>query len=102
MLKSVCESTTESAEHPLLYVIRGNKRCPAGGRGPRLIDFHVPTTINDAFEAMRRSTYRQSKTERVTVSYDPKYGYPSSYYLEDLESQDSDEGFKITQFSVRL
>jgi hypothetical protein len=37
---------------------------------------------------------------RISVSYDNTYGLPKTYYVEKLEIEDSDEGFKIPSFKV--
>jgi hypothetical protein len=79
-------------------VVRGNSRCPRGTRGVKSIGFAVPNTIDGAFGEMLRYIANPPTPVRIAASYDEAYGFPSSYYVEKLEFEDNDEGFKITSF----
>ena len=81
-------------------VVRGNSRCPRGTRGVRAIGFSVPATIDDVFRDMGRYIADPPTSVRITVSYDSTYGFPKAYFVEKLEIEDNDEGFKITSFRV--
>jgi Family of unknown function (DUF6174) len=80
-------------------VVRGQEKCPAGTRG-RSIGLEVPKTIDDAFRAVRRYIFEPPTPVKVSVSYDPIYGYPLKYYVAKLEYSDSDEGFEISKFAA--
>jgi hypothetical protein len=81
-------------------VVRGNSRCPRGTRGTKSIGFQVPATIDEAFREMLRYVDNPPTPVRITASYDETYGLPTSYFVEKLEFEDNDEGFKITSFKV--
>jgi len=81
-------------------VVRGNSRCPRGTRGARAIGLPVPATIDDAFREMRRYIVSPPTAVRITAEYDETYGIPKTYFVEKLEIEDNDEGFRITSFEV--
>jgi len=81
-------------------VVRGNSRCPRGTRGVKSIGFPVPATIDEAFREMFRFVADPPTPVRIEVSYDDTYGHPRAYFVEKLEVDDNDEGFKITSFEV--
>lgn len=81
-------------------VVRGSSRCPPGTKGVKSIGFAVPATIDEAFIEMNRYISNPPTPVRITTTYDGTYGVPTSYFVEKLEFDDSDEGFKITSFEV--
>ena len=81
-------------------VVRGNSRCPRGTRGVKAIGFPVPATIDDAFREIRRYIENPPTAVRITAEYDQTYGIPKTYFVEKLEIEDNDEGFRITSFEV--
>ena len=81
-------------------VVRGNSRCPRGTRGVKAIGFPVPATIDDAFREMLRYIENPPTAVRITAEYDETYGTPKTYFVEKLEIEDNDEGFRITSFEV--
>lgn len=81
-------------------VVRGNSRCPRGTRGVKAIGFPVPATIDEAFGEMLRYIVNPPTAVRITTTYDETYGIPKTYFVEKLEFEDNDEGFRITSFEV--
>ncbi len=81
-------------------VVRGSSRCPRGIKGTDAIGFSVPSTIDQAFQEMNRYIANPPVQVRITTTYDDTYGVPTSYFVEKLELEDNDEGFKITSFEV--
>ena len=81
-------------------VVRGSSRCPRGTKGAKAIGFSVPATIDEAFQEMNRYIANPPVPVRITTTYDDTYGLPTSYFVEKLEFEDNDEGFKITSFEV--
>ena len=81
-------------------VVRGHARCPRGTRGVNAIGFPVPSTIDVAFQEMFRYVADPPTPVRITASYDHRFGVPTSYFVEKLELEDNDEGFKILDFKV--
>jgi hypothetical protein len=81
-------------------VVRGTTGCPRGTKGVKSIGFPVPATIDKAFTEMSRYISNPPTPVRITTTYDATYGIPTSYFVEKLEFEDNDEGFKITSFEV--
>lgn len=81
-------------------VVRGSYRCPRGLKGADAIGFPIPATIDEAFQEMSRYIANPTAPARVTTTYDDTYGVPTSYFVEKLEFEDNDEGFRITSFEV--
>jgi uncharacterized protein YfaP (DUF2135 family) len=65
-------------------VTRGGKHCAVGTSGKR-IGFDVPRTIDAAFEIMRRYIFTPPTPAEVKATYDPQYGFPTSYYVTKTE-----------------
>jgi hypothetical protein len=82
-------------------VVRGSSRCPRGTKGAKSIGFSIPSTIDEAFQEMSRYIANPPVPVRITTTYDDTYGVPTSYFVEKLEFEDNDEGFKITSFKVQ-
>jgi hypothetical protein len=81
-------------------VVRGSSRCPRGIKGAKSIGFSIPATIDEAFQGMSRYIANPPVPVRITTTYDDTYGVPTFYFVEKLEFEDNDEGFKITSFEV--
>jgi hypothetical protein len=81
-------------------VVRGNSKCPRGTTGVKSIGFAIPGTIDVAFQEISRYIANPPVPVRVTTTYDDTHGIPTSYFVEKLEFEDNDEGFKITSFEV--
>jgi hypothetical protein len=58
----------------------------------------VPKTIDAALEQMRRYIENPPVRTRVTVTFDAVTGVPTRYHVQNLEFEDSDEGFWISHF----
>jgi hypothetical protein len=82
-------------------VVKGSRHCPVGTRGRRSIDVAIPETIDAVFDTMRRYVHNPPTPVEVKATLDSKYGFPTLYFVSKLEVSDSDEGFRISNFSVQ-
>lgn len=82
------------------FVAKGTARCAVGTSGSQAIGFTVPSNAEGLFSEMSRYILSPPVRAKVTARFDPATGMPLEYYVEKLDFQDNDEGFRISQLRL--